>query len=85
MAFHLAIADAADNRFLVGLLRTVRALMMARMATLFATRQDNVPRLREHRTIYEAISRRDPAAAEAAMAKHMHAFSHLIPLDDFGQ
>lgn len=85
VAFHLAIADAADNRFLVGLLRTVRALMMARMATLFATRQDMVPRLGEHRTIYEAISRRDPAVAEVAMAKHMHAFSHLIPLDDFGQ
>lgn len=82
VAFHLAIADAAGNRILFQMLRAVRALMMARMATLLAARRDMAPRHAEHRAIYLAIARRDGGEAERLMRAHMRTFSGLFRADD---
>jgi GntR family transcriptional repressor for pyruvate dehydrogenase complex len=82
LAFHLAIAQAAQNRFLVQLLRTIRALNTARMATLLAARADMRLRYEEHRTIYRGIAAGDPAAAEAAMDRHMRIFTSVFLTED---
>jgi GntR family transcriptional repressor for pyruvate dehydrogenase complex len=82
VAFHLAIAQAAQNRFLVQLLRTIRALNMARMATLLSARGDMRLRYEEHRAVYRAIADRAPVAAEAAMETHMRVFSSLSLAED---
>jgi GntR family transcriptional repressor for pyruvate dehydrogenase complex len=81
VAFHLAIAQAAENRVLFQMLRAVRALLVARMATTLSTRRDMVPRHAEHRAVYEAIARRDPDAAERAMREHMKVFSPIFRAD----
>jgi GntR family transcriptional repressor for pyruvate dehydrogenase complex len=82
LAFHLAIAQAAQNRFLVQLLSTIRALNTARMATLLAARLDMRLRYDEHRAIYRGIAAGDPAAAEAAMDRHMRIFTNVFLTDD---
>ena len=82
VAFHLAIAQASENRVLVEMLRAVRALTMARMATLLAARRDMPRSYREHERIYEAVAARDPAAAEAAMTAHLRPYSDLFRADE---
>jgi GntR family transcriptional repressor for pyruvate dehydrogenase complex len=82
VAFHLAIAQASENRVLVEMLRAVRALTMARMATLLAARRDMPRSYGEHERIYEAVAGRDPARAEAAMAAHLQPYSDLIRAEE---
>jgi GntR family transcriptional repressor for pyruvate dehydrogenase complex len=84
VAFHMAIAQASHNRVLVQMLRTVRALTMARMAALLSAIPDMRPRYEEHLAVYEAIAAGDAPGAEAAMAAHMRLFSNLLPADDAG-
>jgi GntR family transcriptional repressor for pyruvate dehydrogenase complex len=78
VAFHLAIAQASENRVLVQMLRTVRALTMARMATLLSARRDMGRSYEEHRRIYDAVAARDPEGAEAAMRAHLRPYSDLF-------
>ncbi|MEU0239046.1 FadR/GntR family transcriptional regulator [Nocardiopsis sp. NPDC006198] len=70
--FHLAIAEAARNSTLRDMLRGLRTIMqhgwvgrtVQAAATIRIAYQDHVP-------IFEAIERRDPAAAREAMSQHM--------------
>ncbi|MGW9349142.1 FadR/GntR family transcriptional regulator [Nocardiopsis flavescens] len=83
--FHLAIAEAARNSTLRDMLRGLRTIVqrgwvgrtVQAAATIRIAYQDHVP-------IYEAIERRDPAAAREAMRRHMKgATSRLLAaLDD---
>jgi GntR family transcriptional repressor for pyruvate dehydrogenase complex len=82
VAFHLAIAQATENRVFVEMMRTVRALTMARMAMLLSARRDMEIKYEEHRAIYEAIAARDPDAAEAAMIAHVRPFSDVVRVDE---
>jgi GntR family transcriptional repressor for pyruvate dehydrogenase complex len=82
VAFHLAIAQASENRVLVEMLRTVRALAMARMATLLSARRDMTRSYREHRRIFESVAARDPVGAEAAMQAHLRPYSDLFRADE---
>jgi GntR family transcriptional regulator, transcriptional repressor for pyruvate dehydrogenase complex len=73
--FHLRIAEAADNG---PLLRTVTALYDERNTPLFeqlGQHYETLPTWREaldeHQAVLDAISRRDPAAARAAMHAHL--------------
>jgi FCD domain len=67
---------------LVQLLRTIRALNAARMATLLAARSDTPLRYEEHRAIYRGIAAGDPVAAEAAMVRHMRTFTRVFLTED---
>ena len=73
--FHLRIAEAADNG---PLLRTVTALYDERNTPLFeqlGQHYETLPTWRdaldEHQAVLDAITRRDPAAARAAMHAHL--------------
>ena len=73
--FHLRIAEAADNG---PLLRTVTALYDERNTPLFeqlGQHYETLPTWRdaldEHQVVLDAITRRDPAAARAAMHAHL--------------
>lgn len=73
--FHLRVAEAAGNSVLVGL---VRRLFDARMGPLFdkLDRHFETPEvwaqaIEEHRAVLRALRARDPAAARAAMRRHM--------------
>jgi DNA-binding FadR family transcriptional regulator len=73
--FHLRIAEAADNG---PLLRAVTALYDERNTPLFeqlGQHYETLPTWREaldeHQAVLDAITRRDPAAARAAMHAHL--------------
>lgn len=71
LAFHKQIADAAQNSILAEFLDIFRAIRgnIRRATTLTA---ENIERaIGEHRQIVEALSVRDPEAAQIAMRHHM--------------
>jgi GntR family transcriptional repressor for pyruvate dehydrogenase complex len=81
--FHLAIARASHNSVLAEslqyLLKEVRAFRERLMREIKGiTARD----MAEHRAIREAIQRRKPAGARAAMVRHIRSFAKLVR--DFG-
>ncbi|RKR75174.1 FadR/GntR family transcriptional regulator [Frondihabitans australicus] len=69
--FHLVIATSADNVVLRDLLQSIRSLLRLWVERGLSDKDQGDAALREHIAIYEAIARRDEAAAEAAMRQHM--------------
>lgn len=73
--FHIRIAEAAGNSALVEIVRYLWAAwhqpVNARLAALFVTTQRRRDNIGEHRRILEAIRAREPAAARAAMRRHL--------------
>jgi GntR family transcriptional repressor for pyruvate dehydrogenase complex len=69
--FHLEIAAAAGNIVLLELLQSIRSLLRVWVDRALHDRQGGVRALEEHTRVFEAISRRDPEGAFAAMADHM--------------
>lgn len=76
-AFHLAIAKATRNGAIVGVIEHLWSLRYTspEAALLHAkARTANVkPVVEEHRAVLEALRRRDPVAARAAMRTHLSA------------
>jgi GntR family transcriptional repressor for pyruvate dehydrogenase complex len=71
VALHLEIAQATGNQSLLQIMRSIRSLMevwITRVAYAPGTRP---PTLAEHQAVVDAIERRDPAQARAAMSGHM--------------
>lgn len=70
-AFHLAVADAAGNRWVRQAVEDVRAAMLA---PLDAVRFELVvaSTVEHHRRILDAIAERDPERARAAIVEHIH-------------
>ncbi len=82
VAFHFMIAKASNNRFMVPLLATVRGYMEQWMHESVSL----IPGLLEksmesHRSIYEAIKERDPAAAVERMKEHIMDLQQASILD----
>jgi DNA-binding FadR family transcriptional regulator len=75
--FHLAVANAARNRYFADLMRQLGKVVIPRTrvnsARLAAEEQVEFLRRvgREHEDIHAAIARRDPDAARAAMRTHL--------------
>lgn len=65
-AFHVLIAESADNRYFQDILAHVRTQLAPT-----APDHDLVRELREHRAIYDAIARCDAEGARAAMRTHL--------------
>lgn len=65
--FHRRLFEAAHNRLLMGMLRTVIAVLRSNFALAIKADHAIIAFLEEHRLVAEAINRRDPAAARAAM------------------
>lgn len=74
-AFHLAIAKASCSGVYMHLMEMMGEVLERNIDyhrhTLCTAPDDDARFLEEHRRIYEAIRRRDPGAAEAAMAAHL--------------
>jgi GntR family transcriptional repressor for pyruvate dehydrogenase complex len=73
LAFHMAIAHAADNRVLSHLLETLRNLVGVWIEKAIAGNKGKPRSYEEHIPIFEAIRSRDPEAARRAMAVHLDA------------
>lgn len=76
LSFHLTLARATHNGFMVKLLETISEQMEAaiketRRLYLYADKSVSEQLWREHREIYLAIKERDAAKAEACMRKHL--------------
>ena len=65
--FHLAVADASNNRFLRSIMRSIMHAVRVNFAVLIAERGNYEGNLANHRRVLEAITRRDPDAARLAM------------------
>lgn len=68
---HLAIAEAARNRFLLTMVETVRVVLADTILTLPETPLWQSKSLREHETILAAIELSDAVAARKAMEVHI--------------
>lgn len=69
--FHLEIATAAGNDVLLELLRSIRSLLRVWVDRALQDKQGGIRALEEHTRVFDAIRRRDPEGAVAAMAAHM--------------
>lgn len=68
--FHVALAEAAHNRFLLKALRSLQdAYLRLPLTTLSLLGRPRIA-LQEHRAIVDAIARRDAAAAGKAAKRH---------------
>jgi GntR family transcriptional regulator, galactonate operon transcriptional repressor len=67
LAFHEGIIEASANVLLVRLVATIRSALLALFRTSGNVRAGYENSLAEHKAVAEAIRRRDPDAAEAAM------------------
>ncbi|MDO3533564.1 FadR/GntR family transcriptional regulator [Ralstonia pseudosolanacearum] len=77
LCFHLAIAHATRNQHFVAVLDQLGKTLIPRsriaptQVGYLNTPESRATVSREHRSIYEAISRQDPEAARAAMRMHL--------------
>lgn len=78
LKFHLRIAQVAGNKVLLDLLQSVRSLLRVWVERGIRQGDDAQHALDEHTALYEALQRRDPAAAEAAMRGHMTTASERL-------
>lgn len=76
--FHIAIAQAAGNEVLAGLLQTIRSLLRVWTERGLAARDQATDAYREHATVYEAINGHGPEEATAAMHAHMQTASDRL-------
>lgn len=67
VAFHLAIAEAANNRFILSITRSIVHALRANFQLLDQDPKHIKGNLENHRNVYEAISRRDSGAAKRSM------------------
>ncbi|HET7768370.1 MAG TPA: FCD domain-containing protein, partial [Chloroflexota bacterium] len=71
VAFHLAIADAAGNRFLYRLTDVIRVYLERMRRSLPTWTHDRSDMLVRHASILTAVAAHDEAAAAVAMQSHM--------------
>lgn len=75
VAFHLEIADIARNTALGDILHSVRSLLHVWVERAVKAEGSTAGTLAEHRAVFRALQRSDPAAAVEAMSAHMHSAS----------
>ncbi|MNT67643.1 HTH-type transcriptional regulator LutR [compost metagenome] len=72
--FHLSIARATGNRYFTDIMGHLGTMVIPRSRLQVSTpeREQYLERVNfEHESIYDAIERRDPEAAKAAMRMHL--------------
>lgn len=76
--FHSEIARAADNRVMLAVLDTLVNLLTETRRRFLQDQERAKSSLAGHRLLLRAIRRREPAAAEAAMRKHIRSVEAII-------
>ncbi|RLP74723.1 FadR family transcriptional regulator [Mycetocola tolaasinivorans] len=71
--FHLAVAAAAHNGVLAGVLSNVKSLLEVWVVRAIRQSGERASTLDQHAAVLQAITAGDAAAAAAAMTAHMHA------------
>ena len=69
VAFHLAVADAANNRFIQSIIRSIIHAVRANFEALIEQPGNFEGNLKNHRLVYEAIAAHDPDQARSAMER----------------
>ncbi len=69
--FNLAVADAAHNEVLAGVIGSFVQLMLERAGTLYEREDFRAWDVAEHTLIYEAIAASDPELAATRMREHI--------------
>lgn len=69
--FHLILAEATGNRFVVHLMHAIRDQLRLAFGTVFHVSGSPESSVAEHRAVAEAIARRQPAAARERMNQHI--------------
>lgn len=82
IAFHRTVYSAAHNSILLMSLNSTRDLMMSFIFDMadqfYAKKMSKRQNDTQHRRIYRAIERRDPAAAKRAARAHIHTVSEML-------
>lgn len=78
LAFHIAVAEAARNKVLFAMMHSTIQLMDRAINKIAINRDLISSAVAGHRKIYEAISRRDGQAAEAALIEHVRRFKDRV-------
>ena len=76
--FHSTIAQAAGNRVMLAVLDTLVSLLAETRRRFLQDEERARSSLAGHRLVLRAIRRREPAAAEAAMRKHIRSVEAII-------
>ena len=69
VAFHLSVADAANNRFIQSIIRSIIHAVRANFEALIEQPGNFEGNLKNHRLVYEAIAAHDPDQARFAMER----------------
>jgi GntR family transcriptional repressor for pyruvate dehydrogenase complex len=78
MAFHMAVSDAAGNPLLSNSLQMLRNLMRHGIQFKLLLPGVSPAILKDHLAIYQAIKKRNPAAAKRAMRHHLLETMRLV-------
>ena len=78
VSFHLEIADIAGNTVLGDILHSVRTLLQVWVERAVKAEGNTRSTLLEHQRVFDAIEKKDPAAAEVAMKSHMNSASSRL-------
>lgn len=70
-AFHLRIAEAADNELIVEVLRTLDHILSESRSAAHRNEERQRVSMRTHYLIVDALERRDPESAKQAMISHL--------------
>lgn len=71
LEFHRSIAAASKNDLIMRIIPIIMDSIIRTYRDAQRTSQDHAVALEEHRAVFDAIDRRDPAAAEEAMRTHL--------------
>jgi GntR family transcriptional repressor for pyruvate dehydrogenase complex len=69
--FHLILADATGNRFVVQLMHAIRDQLRAAFGTIFQVPGSPATSVAEHRELAAAVAARDGEVARALMTRHI--------------
>lgn len=82
--FHLGVAKASHNRFLIKLLKdVVHALRRESEEMFYRSEEDNLRWLEFHRQVYQAIKEGDPQSAQQWMLSHFEYVQEVLAMEDF--
>lgn len=80
LAFHLAIAAAAENEVLAAMLHSSRSMLHDFCSASLAGCKDRTVCVRHHQRILEALLKRSPDEATARMAEHLDSLAVVLKL-----
>lgn len=78
VAFHLRLAEAANNETLLQIMVSIRSLLQVWITRVMYNETDFAISYNEHARIYDAILARDVPGARKAMDEHVMAASHRL-------